>query len=112
MGGKRQLERAGQRAKPGTREQDVPVSSIAPDGYSINVGGCCDTPGDADNTGSVNISDLTYYVDYLFSGGPGPVCMEEFDNDGNCSLDISDLTYHVDYMFAGGLSPVGCHICP
>jgi hypothetical protein len=60
---------------------------------------------------SVDISDLTYYVDYLFGGGPGPVCMEEFDNDGNCTLDISDLTYFVEYLFGGGTTPVNCHIC-
>ncbi len=75
------------------------------------VSACCEVPGDADHNSSTDISDLTYYVDYLFAGGPGPVCMEEFDNDGNCSADISDLTYYVDFMFAGGPAPVDCHIC-
>jgi hypothetical protein len=78
--------------------------------YDYNVG-CCETPGDADHHMSTDISDLTYYVDYLFGGGPGPVCMEEFDNDGNCTLDISDLTYFVEYLFGGGTTPVNCHIC-
>jgi len=76
------------------------------------VSACCDLPGDADHNSATDISDLTYYVDYLFAGGPGPICMEEFDNDGNCSLDISDLTYFVDFMFAGGPPPVACHVCP
>ena len=82
------------------------------DGVGDACESCCDTPGDADNNGSVDISDLTYFVDYMFAGEDGPVCMEEFDNDGNCSLDISDLTYYVDYLFGGGAVPVDCHVCP
>ena len=73
--------------------------------------GCCINPGDADHSGSVDISDLVYCVDYMFGGGPGPICVEEFDNDGNCVLDISDLTYFVDYLFGGGPPPVPCHSC-
>ena len=70
---------------------------------------CCGIAGDADDNGSVDISDLTYFVDYMFAGGPTPICESEFDVDANCSLDISDLTYFVDYMFDGGVAPVcGC----
>ena len=76
------------------------------------VTGCCDLPGDANDDASYDISDLTYFIEYMFGGGPGPVCMEEFDNDGSCTLDISDLTYYVDFMFGGGPAPVDCHICP
>jgi hypothetical protein len=69
-------------------------------------GGCCVIPGDANHDGSRDISDLTYFVDFMFGGGPAPICQEEFDNDGNCSQDISDLTYYVDFMFGGGPDPV------
>jgi len=75
-------------------------------------GGCCVIPGDANHDGSRDISDLTYFVDFMFGGGPAPICQEEFDNDGNCSQDISDLTYYVDFMFGGGPDPVACHECP
>ena len=83
-------------------------------GYWQDFGGdgCCVIPGDANHDGSRDISDLTYYVDFMFGGGPAPVCFEEFDNDGNCSADISDLTYYVDFMFGGGPDPVACHVCP
>ena len=71
--------------------------------------GCCDNAGDANHDGSVDISDLTYFVDFMFGGGPPPVCLDEFDNDANCSNDISDLTFYVEYMFGGGPSPeCGC----
>ena len=55
-----------------------------------------------------NISDLTYYVDYLFSGGPTPPSEGEADVDGNRELNISDLTYSVAYMFGGGPDPIDC----
>ena len=71
---------------------------------------CCDLPGDIDNSGSVDISDLTYYVDYMFGGGDPAPCFEEGDVNGSCTQDISDLTYFVDYMFGGGPAPV-CAIC-
>ena len=73
---------------------------------------CCNSPGDSNNDADVDISDLTYFVAYMFTGGPAPVCEEEFDIDGNCTLGISDLTYFVDYMFNSGPNPVDCHICP
>ncbi len=72
---------------------------------------CCVNAGDADHNGSVDISDVTNYVDYLFGGGAAPVCMEEFDNDADCQLTISDLTYFVDYLFGGGPAPAECHSC-
>ena len=67
---------------------------------------CCLLPGDIDHNGSRDISDLTYYVDYMFGGGPAAPCFEEGDVDGSGGQDISDLTYFVDFMFGGGPEPV------
>ncbi len=74
---------------------------------------CCNLSGDANNDDEVGISDLTFFVDYMFiPGSPGPDCFEEFDNNGDCELGISDLTYFVDYMFVpGSIPPVDCHGC-
>lgn len=72
---------------------------------------CCNIPGDANHDGTSGISDLTYYVSYMFESGFSPICMEEFDNDGDCILGISDLTYYVDWLFNSGMPPVDCHIC-
>jgi hypothetical protein len=30
--------------------------------------------GDVDGSGGTDISDVTYYVDYLFGSGPAPEC--------------------------------------
>jgi hypothetical protein len=56
----------------------------------------------------IDISDLVYLVDFMFSGGAAPPCMLEANVDGLGELDISDLVYLVDYMFTGGPAPVAC----
>jgi len=70
-------------------------------------------PGDV-----IDISDLVFLVDYMFTGGPPPTCAEEANIDGSCcasgsseslsDIDISDLVYLVDYMFNGGPAPPPC----
>jgi hypothetical protein len=62
--------------------------------------------GDLNFDGSVDISDLIYFVNYLFSGGPAPQPVEQ-SADFNCSGDddIADLVAMVTYMFQGGPPP-------
>jgi hypothetical protein len=70
---------------------------------------CCAVRGDIDHGGNgIDISDLVYMVDYMFTGGPPPLCVDEADIDGTGGIDISDLVYLVDYMFNGGPPPVEC----
>lgn len=83
--------------------------------FSIGEGGCCVPPirGNVDNdTGDlIDISDLVYLVDFMFNGGPAPVCEDEADIDGSggpSPIDIADLVYLVDYMFNEGPEPVAC----
>ncbi len=68
--------------------------------------GCCDLAGDFTNDGSVDITDLTGMVDFMFGGGPPAPCNDEADINGDNTIDISDLTYRVDFMFGGGPVPV------
>jgi len=69
---------------------------------------CCILRGDVNHSGSRDVSDLTYYVSYMFAGGPEAPCPEEADIDNNGTQDISDLTYYVAYMFGGGPEPPPC----
>ncbi len=76
--------------------------------------GCCVAPirgnVNGDINDEVNISDLTYLVDFLFKGGSPPACAEEANVDGDANGDIlvSDLTYLVAYLFSGGPAPANC----
>jgi len=63
---------------------------------------------DYDAGDAIDISDLVYLVDYMFTGGPEPPCLEEADMDATSEIDISDLVYLVDYMFTGGPPPLAC----
>ena len=93
------------------------------DGYTVGEGwyvddisvseyvGCCKgLRGNID--GSIvedpDISDLVFLVDYMFTSGPVPPCLEEADLEVNGGVDISDLVYLVDYMFTGGPEPPPC----
>ena len=73
---------------------------------------CCAIRGDVDHSGVLptDIADLVYLVDYMFNGGPVPVCGGEGDIDGSGvePIDIADLVYLVDYMFNGGPEPPQC----
>jgi len=74
--------------------------------------GCCIPPirGNVDYDGGdvIDISDLVYLVDFMFTGGPAPPCFEEADMNGDGAIDISDLVWSVDFMFSGGPPPVAC----
>ncbi len=76
----------------------------------LETSGCIGDRGnvDGDPNDMVDISDLTYLVDYLFGGGEAPPYPEEADINGDGNVDISDLTYLVDYLFGGGNPPMPC----
>ena len=66
--------------------------------------------GDMDFSGSIDIADLVYLVDFMFSGGPPLPFPPTADCDGDGQIDISDLVCWVDCWFVlpGGCTP----LCP
>ncbi len=80
----------------------------------ITYAGCCvGIRGnlDSDPLEEISIADLVYMVEYMFSGGPEPLCAEEGDIDGaggDPAIGIDDLVYLVEYMFGGGPYPASC----
>jgi trimeric autotransporter adhesin len=67
--------------------------------YSVS---CCDVEGDANNSGTVNVVDLTFLVARLFQGGPAPACNDEADVNDSGTINVVDLTYLVARLFQGG----------
>jgi hypothetical protein len=99
----------------------VGVASSA--SYTLNQGywqdfaggssGCC--TGNTGNVnddagGNVDLSDLIYLVNFLFLGGPSPVCQASANTNGDagCNIDLSDLIYLVNFLFLGGSAPAAC----
>lgn len=67
---------------------------------------CCETAGDANRSGSVNIADVTFMISRIFSGGPAPCCIDEADANGDNRTNIGDITYLISRIFAGGAAPI------
>jgi len=63
--------------------------------------------GDTNASGFIDIDDIVYLIDYIFTGGPYPQ-PETAAGDANGSgyVDIDDIIYLVDYIFTGGPPPV------
>ena len=58
---------------------------------------------------NINISDVTYLVDYLFGIplGPAPKCLTEGNANGDNEerVNISDITYLIEYLYGVPLGP-------
>ncbi len=66
-----------------------------------------DVTGGADD---IDISDLTFLVNFMFKQGDSPMCPDEanVDGDSSKSIDIADLTRLANYMFKSGAPPANC----
>lgn len=67
---------------------------------------CCESPGDANSDGKVNIADVTFLIARIFAGGAAPLCNDEADANGDNAVNISDVTFLIARIFAGGAPPV------
>ena len=62
--------------------------------------------GDADNSGEVDILDVTYIINYLYKSGPEPEphpLMADAEGDGD--IDILDSNYIINYLYKNGSPP-------
>ena len=61
--------------------------------------------GNTNGDSGVDLADALFVVNYLFSGGQQPGCMDSADINDDGSLDISDTIYLLNYLFVSGPSP-------
>jgi subtilisin family serine protease len=61
--------------------------------------------GDVNGSGSINVSDAVYLINYIFVEGPPPV--QYMIGDANCDGDtnISDVVVIINYVFLDGHAP-------
>ncbi len=65
--------------------------------------------GDIDGNGEApNISDVTYLVAFLFTGGNPPPNPADADVDGVAGINVSDVSYLINFIFNGG-AELSCH---
>lgn len=72
---------------------------------------CTATAGDANASGTVNLSDIIYVVNYVFKGGPTPNPFCQGDANASGGVNLSDLIYLVNYVFKGGALPLPSGVC-
>jgi len=58
--------------------------------------------GDTDSSGTVEISDAIFTLQWLFTGGEEPGCLSAADADDSNSIELSDAIYTLGYLFLGG----------
>src|SRR5206468_308419 len=92
------LRTAGSRTITAT---DTVTSSITGTSGGITVGGI---HGDANGDGVVNVADVFYLINYLFTSGPPPVGPADVNGDG--LVTVADIFYLINYLFAGGPAPL------
>jgi uncharacterized protein (TIGR02145 family) len=70
------------------------------------IGDACDwICGDADGSGGVDIDDVVFLINYIFSGGAEPIPYDAGDADCSGGVDIDDVVYLISYIFSGGPAP-------
>lgn len=61
--------------------------------------------GDANADGNVNLSDSIFILNWLFQGGPAPICLDAADVNGDSKVDISDSDALLNYLYSSGQAP-------
>jgi bacillolysin len=69
--------------------------------------------GDVDGSERIEITDPIFVLQFLFVGGPEPVCRDAADADDSGALDITDGIRTLHWLFTGGVIPPlpGPHDC-
>lgn len=57
--------------------------------------------GDVDGNTFVNAGDMTYFIAYLFTGGPPPPTPLNADVDGTAMISLADLLQLTQFIFSG-----------
>jgi hypothetical protein len=63
--------------------------------------------GDANGDGEEppNIADVQFLSNWLFLGGPPPMCMDAADTNDSGAVDLTDVVYLSNFLFLGGPPP-------
>jgi len=58
--------------------------------------------GDPDGSGSLDLTDAVFILNYLFLAGTRPSCIDAADTDDSGSLDLTDAVYSLNFQFLAG----------
>jgi hypothetical protein len=92
---------------------DMGSSQYVNDSKTVSVynsgGSCCvGMRGNINNSGGIELADLSALVSYLTGGGYVPPCMEAANVNGAGAVELADLSALVSYLTGGGYVPPNC----
>jgi hypothetical protein len=61
--------------------------------------------GDTNVDGTVDLSDGTTTLRFLFPGGDAPECLDAADADENGEIELTDASFTFSFLFLGGSPP-------
>lgn len=70
---------------------------------------CACVAGDANNTGSVNITDVVHMISYIYAGGHAPASRCAGDTNCDCKISISDAVAVILFIWQG--DSLNCQNC-
>jgi hypothetical protein len=76
-------------------------AGLAPADDALFVRGDCNADGDP----SCQVTDPLVILEYLFSRGEAPPCLEACNSNGDDRLDVTDAVHFLLHCFGGGPSP-------
>jgi hypothetical protein len=68
--------------------------------------------GDANSSGSIQMGDVSFLLNYLYKGGPRPFPYSLGEVNGDGVINIGDVCYLLDYLFRGGPPPAKLYVGP
>jgi hypothetical protein len=64
--------------------------------------------GNVNNSGGIELADLSALASYLTGGGYVPPCLEAANVNGTGAVELADLSALVSYLTGGGYTPPSC----
>ncbi len=61
--------------------------------------------GDVDDNGAVQLTDAVGILNFLFTGGEKPTCMETADANDDGAVQLTDVVRVLTFLFSGGPAP-------
>jgi len=61
--------------------------------------------GDANGNGIVDVPDVFFLINRLFSNGPAPATILAGDANNNGMIDVADIFFLINFLFSGGPAP-------
>lgn len=89
----------------GDGDIDLAVANQGSDDISVLMNRsiiCCESRGDVDHNGSLDLLDLQYLNGYLHREGPEPPCLDEADVNGDGVIDTDDVSCLATFLFSKG----------